>query len=303
MDGPIQDFGDQVQSSQNNFPLTADDVNIDPLLDCTTGAQASPIVSNPMDNQLLVGSNMWNPMNNPVNFFPPSMPAMAPSALNNSPKLPNEMHSTPETPFSEPTSGGPTRQSSKSSIPSIDSANTDTKPRRSSRATKKQREQPSAESVVKPRQKRASKEPSLKEEDEDEDDGLDETEKRSKFLKRNRIAASKCRQKKKEWMRELEETKNELEGENTALQSQYTELMGELTTIKNQLMDHASCNDANINQWLDNEAKRYVQRIAAQSAQKRQAPPAQPQNVPEEFYNTHRRSSSGMPNLVQAYDP
>lgn len=93
-------------------------------------------------------------------------------------------------------------------------------------------------------------------------------------------------------MRELEETKMELEGENTALQNQYTELMGELTTIKNQLMDHASCNDANIDQWLDNEAKRYVQRIAAQSAQDRQAPPAQPQNIPGEFYNAHRRSSS-----------
>nr|RBQ87898.1 hypothetical protein FVER53263_06664 [Fusarium verticillioides] len=293
MDGPSQDFSDQALGFQNNFPLTNDDANIDPLLDCTTGAQASPIVSNPINNELLMGSNMWNPMNNPVNFFPPSIP-MAPSALNNSPKLPNEMHSTPETPFSEPTSGGPTRQSSKSSIPSIDSANTDTKPRRSSRATKTKRQQTSAEKepAAKPRQKRAPKEPSLKEEDEDEYDGLDETEKRSKFLKRNRIAASKCRQKKKEWMRELEETKNELEGENTALQTQYTELMGELTTIKNQLMDHASCNDVNINQWLDNEAKRYVQRIAAQSAQNRQAPPAPPQNVPGEFYNTHRRSSS-----------
>ncbi|KAF4435333.1 Transcription factor atf21 [Fusarium acutatum] len=292
MDGPSQDFDDQAQSFQNNFPLTSDDANIDPLLNCTTGAQASPIVSNPMNNQLLMGSNMWNPMNDPVNFFPPSMPAMAPSALNNSPKLPDEMHSTPETPFSEPTSGGPTRQSSKSSIPSIDSANTDTKPRRSSRATKTKLQQPSVEPVTKPRQKRAPKEASLKEEDEDENDGLDETGKRSKFLKRNRIAASKCRQKKKQWMVQLEETKRELEGENTALQNQYTNLMSELTTIKNQLMEHASCNDANIDQWLDNEARKYVQRIAAQSAQSRQAPPVPPQNVPGEFYNTHRRSSS-----------
>ncbi|KLP05136.1 uncharacterized protein FFB20_07402 [Fusarium fujikuroi] len=300
MDGPSQDFGDQAQSFQDNFPMTSDDVNIDPLLDCTTGAQASPIVSNPMNNQLLMGSNMWNPMNNPVNFFPPSMPAMAPSALDNSPKVPNEMHSTPEAPMSEPTSGGPTRQSSKSSISSIDSANTDTKPRRSSRATKTQRKQPSVDPVAKPRQKRTPKEPSLKEEDEDEDDGLDETQKRSKFLKRNRIAASKCRQKKKVWIRELEETTKDLEIEHNALHSQYTDLMGELTTIKNQLMDHASCNDANINQWLDNEAKKYVQRIAAQS---RQPSPVPPQNVRGEFYNMHRRSSSGMPNLAQAYDP
>ncbi|KAF5562606.1 transcription factor atf21 [Fusarium phyllophilum] len=299
MDGPSQDFGDQAQSFQNNFPLTSDDANIDPLLDCTTGAQASPIVSNPMNNQLLMGSNMWNPMNNPVNFFPPSMPAMAPSALNNSPKLPNEMHSTPETPFSEPTSGGPTRQSSKSSIPSVDSAKTDTKPRRSSRGTKTQRQQPEVEPTPKRRQRRASKESSLKEEDEDENDGLDETETRSKFLKRNRIAASKCRQKKKVWMRELEETKENLENEYNALQSQYSDLMGELTTIKNQLMDHASCNDANIDQWLDNEAKKYVQRIATQA---RQPSPVLPQTVPLEPYNKHRRSSSGRSNLVQPYE-
>ncbi|KAF5644533.1 transcription factor atf21 [Fusarium sp. NRRL 52700] len=292
MDGPSHDFGDQAQEFQNNLPLTTNDVNIDPLLDCTTGAQASPIVSNPMNTQLLMGSNIWNPMSNPVNFFPPSMPAMAPSALNNSPKVPNEMHSTPETPFSEPTSGGPTRQSSKSSIPSIDSVNTDTKPRRSSRTTKTKRQQSSAEPVAKPRQKRAPKELPLKEEDEDENDGLDETQKRSKFLKRNRIAASKCRQKKKEWMRELEETKDNLENEYNILHEQYSGLMGELTTIKNQLMGHASCNDANINQWLDNEARKYVQRIAAQSAQSRQVSLVPPQRIPGEFHNTHRRSSS-----------
>ncbi|EWZ34330.1 hypothetical protein FOCG_10540 [Fusarium oxysporum f. sp. radicis-lycopersici 26381] len=287
MDEPSQDFGDQAQSFQNNFPLTTDDANIDPLLNCTTGAQVSPIVSNPMDNQLLIGSDMWNPMNNPVHFFPPSMPAMAPTALNNSPKVPTDTPSTPETPFSEATSGGPTRQSSKSSIPSVDSVNTDTKPRRSSRVTKTQRQQPPA--VAKPRQRRASKEPSLKEEDEGEDDGLDETAKRSKFLKRNRIAASKCRQKKKEWMSQLEETRKDLEGENNTLHKQYNGLVDELSTIKNQLMQHASCNDANIDQWLDNEARKYVQRIAAQS---KQPPPVPPQNRPGEFYNTHRRSSS-----------
>jgi hypothetical protein len=54
-------------------------------------------------------------------------------------------------------------------------------------------------------------------------------------------------------------------------------------------MQHASCNDANINQWLDNEARKFVQRIAAQSKGQIPMPP---------HYNTgdccdkHRRSSS-----------
>jgi hypothetical protein len=290
MDRPSQDFGDQAQNFQNNFPLTTDDANIDPLLDCTTGAQMPPIVSNPMDNQLLMGSAMWSPLNNPVNFYPPSMPAMAPTALSNSPKAPTDTQSTPRTSSTDSMLGGPTRKSSKSSIPSVDSANTDTKPRRSSRATKTQRQQPPAEPATKPRRRRASKEPSLKEEDEDEDDGLDDSGKRSKFLKRNRIAASKCRQKKKEWVNQLQDTRVGLENENNALHRQYNGLVDELSTIKNQLMQHASCNDANIDQWLDNEAKKFVQRIAAQS---RQPPPVPASHGPGDFYSTHRRSSSG----------
>ncbi|KAF9768520.1 hypothetical protein IL306_014197 [Fusarium sp. DS 682] len=292
MDGPSQEYGNQAQNFHPNFPLSsADDANIDPLLDvCTTGGQVPPIITNPIDDQLLMGSSMWTSMNNPVSFYHHNMSAMAPTALINSPKAPTETQSSPRTPSSEPMFGS-TRTSSKSSIPSVNSANTDIKPRRSSRATKTQRQQP-VEPVSKPRRRRASKDPSLKEEEEeDEDDaGLDESAKRSKFLKRNRIAASKCRQKKKEWVSNLEDTRYGLEHENHVLHKQYNGLVDELSTIKNQLMQHASCNDANIDQWLDNEAKKFVQRIAAQS---KQPLPVQTRQGPGDFCSTHRRSSSG----------
>ena len=82
---------------------------------------------------------------------------------------------------------------------------------------------------------------------------------RDKFLERNRIAASKCRQRKKEWVSGLEEAKNGLETQNSQLQMEYNGLLGEVSRMKNQIMAHASCHDPNIDKWIDNEARRFVQ--------------------------------------------
>lgn len=83
--------------------------------------------------------------------------------------------------------------------------------------------------------------------------------KRDKFLERNRIAASKCRQRKKEWINGLEETKNGLETQNSHLQMEYNGLLGEVSRMKNQIMAHANCHDHNIDKWIENEARRFVQ--------------------------------------------
>ncbi|KAF4970831.1 hypothetical protein FSARC_2197 [Fusarium sarcochroum] len=298
MNGPNQNYGSQSQEFPGNYTLAAaDDTNIDPLLNtCTPAGPVLPNVSNAMDNQFLMGSAMWNPtFNNPVGFYPPGVSGMAPTTLTGSSKPPTETQSSPRTSSSEPAFEA-SRTSSKSSIPSVNSAtvDTDTKPRRSGRGIKTQRQQSSAEPVSNPpRRRKVAKELILKEEEEEDDIddiGLDEDAKRTKFLKRNRIAASKCRQKKKEWVSNLEETRYGLEHDNSALHKQYNGLIDELSTIKNQLMQHASCNDANINQWLDNEAKKFVQRIATQN----QAPvQTQPHRDTGDCYDHHRRSSSG----------
>ncbi|PON24585.1 bZIP transcription factor [Trichoderma gamsii] len=83
---------------------------------------------------------------------------------------------------------------------------------------------------------------------------------RTKNLERNRIAASKCRQKKKEWVVELEDTKNTLEARHAELRIEYFKLLGEVTGIKNELMAHAKCQDPNINFWIEKEALKYVER-------------------------------------------
>ncbi|KAF6817350.1 bZIP transcription factor [Colletotrichum sojae] len=87
-------------------------------------------------------------------------------------------------------------------------------------------------------------------------------DKRNKFLERNRVAASKCRQKKKEWVSDLQETKQNLENQHAALQMEYNGLVDEVTRMKNELMSHANCNDTRINLWLESEARRFVQSSA-----------------------------------------
>lgn len=87
----------------------------------------------------------------------------------------------------------------------------------------------------------------------------EEERKRDRFLERNRVAASKCRMKRKEWVSDLEEHKVGLESFHNNLQMEYQGLLGEVSNIKNQLMQHANCNDSNIDQWLQNEARTFVQ--------------------------------------------
>jgi len=84
--------------------------------------------------------------------------------------------------------------------------------------------------------------------------------KRTHCLERNRIAASKCREKKKQWVHDLEARKSELEAQHAGLHAELASLADEVTQIKNYLMGHAGCGDANIDMWIENEALRFVHR-------------------------------------------
>lgn len=96
---------------------------------------------------------------------------------------------------------------------------------------------------------------------EDEDDS-----KRNKYLERNRIAASKCRQKKKVWVSDLETQKSEMEAKHSNLQGEYAALVEQVTELKTELMGHAGCGDPNIDGWIETEAKRFVQRTTDRPA-------------------------------------
>jgi bZIP transcription factor len=77
----------------------------------------------------------------------------------------------------------------------------------------------------------------------DSEDQGPEQVKREKFLERNRLAASKCRQKKKEHTMMLETQFKEQSDKKTALNSEISQLRGEILTLKNEVLRHAQCDD------------------------------------------------------------
>ncbi|TWU72541.1 hypothetical protein ED733_004098 [Metarhizium rileyi] len=85
--------------------------------------------------------------------------------------------------------------------------------------------------------------------DEDEDMGDDpnsktkmtDEEKRKNFLERNRVAALKCRQRKKQWLANLQNKVEMYSSENDALTAQITQLREEVVNLKTLLLAHKDC--------------------------------------------------------------
>ena len=75
------------------------------------------------------------------------------------------------------------------------------------------------------------------------------------------MAAAKCRQKKKFWVKDLETQNAELGRMHSDFQQEYTSLINEVTHLKNQLVAHGACNDPGIDGWIEVESKRLVERI------------------------------------------
>jgi len=70
---------------------------------------------------------------------------------------------------------------------------------------------------------------------------MTDEEKRKNFLERNRVAALKCRQRKKQWLANLQ-TKVELfSTENDALSQTVTQLREELVNLKTIMLAHKDC--------------------------------------------------------------
>ncbi|ORX86025.1 hypothetical protein K493DRAFT_307148 [Basidiobolus meristosporus CBS 931.73] len=96
------------------------------------------------------------------------------------------------------------------------------------------------------------------EESEDEKSGSDKKpdkksktenpdEKRKSFLERNRQAALKCRQRKKQWLNNLQAQVEYLSQENETLQNQATGLREEIINLKTLLLAHKNCPIAQAN--------------------------------------------------------
>lgn len=91
------------------------------------------------------------------------------------------------------------------------------------------------------------------EEDDDDDDlktkiedggsksKMTDEEKRKNFLERNRVAALKCRQRKKQWLANLQNKVELFSTENDALSNQITQLKEEVVNLKALLLAHKDC--------------------------------------------------------------
>lgn len=78
-------------------------------------------------------------------------------------------------------------------------------------------------------------------------DSQDEEGKRKHFLERNRQAALKCRQRKKQWLANLQHRVEFLSTDNEQLQSQATMLREEVINLKTLLLAHRDCKVAQAN--------------------------------------------------------
>ncbi|KAL8952788.1 MAG: hypothetical protein Q9222_001335 [Ikaeria aurantiellina] len=73
---------------------------------------------------------------------------------------------------------------------------------------------------------------------------------RSKFLERNRVAASKCRQKKKEWTQNLEARARDLQKDNNSLRMMVDSMRDEMLFIKGEMLKHTTCGCEQIQDWV-----------------------------------------------------
>jgi bZIP transcription factor len=80
-------------------------------------------------------------------------------------------------------------------------------------------------------------------------------DKRSQFLERNRVAASKCRQKKKQWTSNLEQRARELQANKTSLALLVSSLREELLYLKGQALKHTTCDCNSVRDYLARHAE------------------------------------------------
>ncbi|KAI1389427.1 Aft1 HRA domain-containing protein [Hypoxylon trugodes] len=70
---------------------------------------------------------------------------------------------------------------------------------------------------------------------------MTDEEKRKNFLERNRVAALKCRQRKKQWLANLQNKVEMFSSENDALTAQISQLREEVVNLKTLLLAHKDC--------------------------------------------------------------
>ncbi|KAK6536466.1 hypothetical protein TWF281_000699 [Arthrobotrys megalospora] len=118
---------------------------------------------------------------------------------------------------------------------------------------------------------RKRKRSSIDDDDDDEIDGkLNESDKRARFLERNRIAASKCRKKKKIMNQRLEEKSRLLVQQNRFLNATLVKLRSDVLRLKQMVLTHHGCGNPAIEQYLQQESEKYLVADSEEAAKKKE---------------------------------
>lgn len=126
----------------------------------------------------------------------------------------------------------------------------------SSKPTRSRQTWPRKEANCAPNRQRRAKRAETKSGNVNQDN--EATTRREGSLERNRIAACKCRKRKKKRVNDLKKRNSWLEKRHKDLGIEYFHLLQEISKLKTLIISHASCHDANIDTWLNNEASKYV---------------------------------------------
>lgn len=84
---------------------------------------------------------------------------------------------------------------------------------------------------------------------------------RLKFLERNRVAASKCRQKKKQWIDKTEAQARELHSHNNSLHMLLDSLKNEILYVKAQMVRHMGCEGSDIKAFIEGRPDSFADAI------------------------------------------
>ncbi|KAF7552422.1 hypothetical protein G7046_g7414 [Stylonectria norvegica] len=117
----------------------------------------------------------------------------------------------------------------------------------------------------KPKQK--SRDSDSKDElEDDEEEGSSKDPRRRRILERNRIAATKCRLRKRDEASALAASEEAMQARNRYLSSCFDSLSAEIYQLKTELLRHTDCNCVLIQKYISNEAKKSVDGLLACSS-------------------------------------
>ncbi|ORY94656.1 hypothetical protein BCR43DRAFT_494384 [Syncephalastrum racemosum] len=140
--------------------------------------------------------------------------------------------------------------------------------------------------------KEASKKKQRTREKSTEDD-----EKRKNFLERNRIAALKCRQRKKQWLNNLQSKVEMLTSENEQLQVQTEAMREEIVNLKTLLLAHKDCPVAQSNGFTASAVQKSIPTVMPQHMMhpRTSAQPSQPPPPPTQAQQQQQPSAAPQP--------